>query len=67
MPRNKRRRAWLDYLVYLAVRLIVACAQTLTLATILCTGTSSLAWLMYKVDARHRAVGIENLRAGLRR
>ena len=61
MPRNKRRRAWLDYLVYLAVRLIVASAQTLTLAQSYALARA-LAWLMYKVDARHRAVGIENLR-----
>ena len=31
MPRHKVRRPWLDYLVYLAVRLVVAFAQMLTI------------------------------------
>ena len=31
MPRHKIRRPWLDYLVYLAVRLVVGVAQALTI------------------------------------
>ncbi len=60
MPRHKVRRPWLDYLVYLAVRLTVTCAQRLTIRQ--CYSLAkALAWLMYTVDKRHRLVGIENL------
>src|SRR5512144_3153629 len=61
MSRRKVRRLWLDYLVYLAVRLIVALAQMLSIKQSYAL-TGFLAWLVYKVDARHRAVGLENLR-----
>ena len=61
MPRRKTRRPWIDYLVYLAVRLVVALAQMLTIAQSYALARF-LAWVTYKVDARHRMVGIENLR-----
>ena len=61
MPRHKTRRPWIDYLVYLAVRLVVAFAQMLTIAQSYALARF-LAWVTYKVDARHRMVGIENLR-----
>ena len=61
MPRHKVRRPWLDYLVYLAVRLVVALAQMLTIEQSYALARF-LAWVMYKVDGRHRLVGIENLR-----
>ena len=61
MPRHKIRRPWLDYLVYLAVRLVVAFAQMLTIEQSYALARC-LAWLMYKVDVRHREVGIENLK-----
>ncbi len=61
MPRRKTRRPWIDYLVYLVVRLVVAFAQTLTLAQSYALARF-LAWLMYTVDVRHRMVGIENLK-----
>ncbi len=58
MPRHKTRRPWIDYLVYLAVRLVVAFAQMLTIAQSYALARF-LAWVTYKVDARHRMVGIE--------
>ena len=61
MPRRKPRRPWIDYLVYLAVRLVVAFAQMLTIAQSYALARF-LARVTYKVDARHRMVGIENLR-----
>ena len=56
MPRNKIRRPWLDYLVYLAVRLVVAFAQMLTIEQSYALA-GFLAWVIYQVDARHRKVG----------
>src|SRR5271166_587817 len=61
MPRHKVRRRWLDYLVYLAVRLVVALAQMLTIEQSYALARF-LAWVMYKVDGRHRQVGIDNLK-----
>ncbi len=61
MPRHKKRRPALDYLVYSVVRLVVAFAQTLTIGQSYALA-HALAWLMYQVDRRHRSVGIENLR-----
>jgi KDO2-lipid IV(A) lauroyltransferase len=60
MPRQKIRRPWLDYLVYLVIRLVVALAQMLTIEQSYAVA-SFFAWLAYQVDARHRRVGIENL------
>ncbi len=61
MPRHKTRRPWIDYLVYLAVRLIVAFAQMLTISQSYALARV-LSWVTYRADARHRKVGIENLR-----
>ena len=66
MPRNKIRRPWLDYLVYLVVRLVVALAQMLSIEQSYALARF-LAWVIYQVDARHRKVGLENLAHGLRR
>jgi KDO2-lipid IV(A) lauroyltransferase len=60
MPRHKTRRPWLDYLVYLAVRLVVALAQMLTMEQSYALARF-LAWVIYQVDGRHRKVGLENL------
>jgi KDO2-lipid IV(A) lauroyltransferase len=57
----KRRRPVADYLVYLAVRTIVGIAQALTIEQSYALA-DSLAWLLYRVDKRHRLVGMENLR-----
>jgi len=61
MPRNKVKRPWVDYLVYLAVRAIVAFAQALSIAQAYSLARL-LGWVMYTVDKRHRQVGIDNLR-----
>jgi KDO2-lipid IV(A) lauroyltransferase len=55
------RRRWLDYLVYLAVRLIVAIAQMMSVEQSYAFARL-LAAVLYRVDVRHRQVGIENLR-----
>ena len=60
MARRKTRRPWLDYLVYLAVRSLVAFAQMLSIEQAY-TLAHGLAWILYQVDARHRQVGLENL------
>jgi Kdo2-lipid IVA lauroyltransferase/acyltransferase len=57
----KPRRPALDYLVYLAVRLLVGVAQALSLESSYRLA-DRLARLLYRLDARHRKVGMENLR-----
>ena len=65
MPRRKSRLPWIDYLVYLAVRLVVvAFAQMLTIEQSYALARF-LAWVIYQVDTRHREVGLENLRLAL--
>lgn len=60
MPRNKVRRPWLDYTVYLVIRTVVACAQRLTMSQSYALA-GFLGWVIYRVDERHRKVGLENL------
>ena len=61
MPRNKVRRPWLDYLAYLVVRSLVAFAQMLSIEQ--SYGLARfLGWVLYKVDERHRQVGLDNLK-----
>jgi len=60
MPRSKRRRPWLDYVAYLAVRSLVAFAQMLTIEQSYSLARG-LAWVLYHVDERHRKVGLDNL------
>jgi KDO2-lipid IV(A) lauroyltransferase len=60
MARVKVSRPWLDYTAYLAVRLVVASAQTLTIEQSYALARF-LGWVLYKVDRRHRAVGLANL------
>jgi KDO2-lipid IV(A) lauroyltransferase len=56
-PRNKG----LDYLVYLLARAIVCVAQTLSIEQ--SYGLARfLAAVFYRIDARHRQVGLDNLR-----
>lgn len=59
MARPRRRAA--DFLVYLLVRLIVCFAQMLTLEQSYAF-SRVLARFFYRVDRRHRRVGMENLR-----
>jgi KDO2-lipid IV(A) lauroyltransferase len=60
MTRSKKHRLWLDYVAYLAVRSIVAFAQMLSIEQSYALARF-LAWVIYKVDGRHRKVGIDNL------
>ena len=57
-----RKRAPIrDYLVYVAIRLLVCFVQVLSVPAAARLGRS-LAWLMYKLDRRHRLVADDNLR-----
>ncbi len=61
MPRHKVRRAWLDYLVYLLVRSLVAFAQMLSIEQ--SYGLARfLGCVLYHADKRHRQVGLDNLK-----
>ncbi|HMP02382.1 MAG TPA: hypothetical protein PKC45_07775 [Gemmatales bacterium] len=57
----KPRHRQLDYLVYLAVRLVIALLQVLPLETA-ARLARLLAWIVYRVDRRHRLVADDNLR-----
>jgi KDO2-lipid IV(A) lauroyltransferase len=56
-PRSKSA----DYLVYLLVRIVVCVLQALSHSTAR-TVAAALAWLLYRVDRRHRLVADDNLR-----
>ena len=56
----KQRSWWLDYLVYLVVRIVVCVLQALSFRLSLLVARG-LAWAVYQVDKRHRKVAIENL------
>ena len=61
MPRHKVRRPWLDYLVYMVVRSLVAFAQMLSIEQ--SYGLAHfLGWVLYQADKRHREVGLDNLK-----
>ena len=76
MPRHKVRRPWLDYLVYLGVRLVVAFAQVLTIeqsyalarfmAWVVYRSTGGTAWLASRISAGVRRP-IRQIRARSRR
>jgi KDO2-lipid IV(A) lauroyltransferase len=58
----KKRSAMLDYLVYVLVRIVVCVIQALPFDT--ARGLARLlAWLVHRVDKRHRLVAADNLRA----
>jgi Kdo2-lipid IVA lauroyltransferase/acyltransferase len=58
---SKPRSAFSQYCVYLVVRAVVALIQALPFAW--CDAIANgLAWLLYKVDRRHRDVARDNLR-----
>ena len=61
MPRKKVRRPWLDYLVYLVVRSLVAFAQMLSIEQSYDLARF-LGWVLYHADKRHREVGLDNLK-----
>ena len=56
----KIRSPWMDYLVYLAVRIAVCVIQALPFA-LACRFAAGLAWLVYHIDKRHRLVAFENI------
>jgi KDO2-lipid IV(A) lauroyltransferase len=59
---SKRRRSpVVDYLVYLAVRLVIAFVELLSYEAG-CSLADTLAWLVYHLDRRHRNVAIDNIR-----
>src|SRR5262245_10631347 len=57
---DKKRSPLFDYLVYLAVRILVCVIQALPFDAGL-QFARMLAWLAYKIDKRHRLVATENL------
>jgi KDO2-lipid IV(A) lauroyltransferase len=57
----KPRSVVADYLVYLVLRLLVGFIQALPYRAA-CDLAGGLAWLLYRVDARHRTVALDNLR-----
>ncbi|MSQ93782.1 MAG: lipid A biosynthesis acyltransferase [Gemmataceae bacterium] len=57
---EKKRSAVIDYLAYLAVRLLVCVIQAFSFETA-CRLANLLAWVLYRVDQRHRRVAAENL------
>lgn len=62
---HKKHSPIRDYAVYLAVRLVVCVLQALSFAAA-CAVARFLAWVVYKVDRRHRLVAIENLQKAFR-
>lgn len=58
--RDKKRSRVADYLVYLAVRVIVCVIQALPFETGRLIARL-IAWLAYQIDRRHRLVAAENL------
>lgn len=59
MAKSSRSR-FVDYLVYLAVRITVCVLQALSFDAA-CAFARFLAWLAYRVDRRHRLVAQENI------
>jgi KDO2-lipid IV(A) lauroyltransferase len=55
------RSATTDYLIYVAVRVVVGVLQMLPYG-LACVVARWLAWLAYRVDRRHRQVALDNLR-----
>jgi KDO2-lipid IV(A) lauroyltransferase len=61
MPRPKSRPIWLEFAIYVVVRLIVACAQTMTIEQSYALARA-LGCVAFRVDKRHRQIGQDNLR-----
>lgn len=57
----RKRSRTVDWLVYLAVRGVVAFVQALPMRSA-CRLAAGLAWLAYHIDRRHREVARDNLR-----
>jgi Kdo2-lipid IVA lauroyltransferase/acyltransferase len=56
----KQRSRIADYLVYLAIRVVVCILQALSYQ-LACRLAAGLAWLAYQLDRRHRLVAMDNL------
>src|SRR5438067_440138 len=57
---DKQRSTSADYLVYFAMRTAVCVIQALPFA-VACRFADFMAWLIYRVDKRHRQVARDNL------
>ena len=57
MARSKKRRLWLDYLAYLAVRFVVAFAQMLSIEQSYALWRDFLGWIIYRRSIRGTAEG----------
>src|SRR5262245_30519437 len=58
---KKVRKPVVDYLVYLAVRVVVGVVQALPVRAAF-AAADCLGWLAHRLDTRHRAVAADNLR-----
>lgn len=58
---SKSRSRFTDFAVYLLVRAVVCILQALSFRAA-CHAANGLAWLIYRVDRRHRLVALDNLR-----
>ncbi len=58
---SKTRSQAADFAVYIAVRVVVCILQALSFRAA-CKAANVLAWLIYKIDRRHRLVALDNLR-----
>ena len=58
---SKSRSRFIDYLVYLVVRLFICLIQAMSL-DMACNLAGLLAWLLHRLDRRHASVADENLR-----
>jgi KDO2-lipid IV(A) lauroyltransferase len=58
---DKRSSTGADFLIYLAIRLAVCVLQALPFA-LACRFADMAAWVIYRIDKRHRCVALENLR-----
>lgn len=61
MSKKKKHNPKFDYAVYVFVRILVCIVQALPLIVAIGFG-EWFAWIMYKVDKRHREIARENLR-----
>lgn len=57
---SKSRSKLADFAVYLVVRIVVCFVQALSFRAS-CQMANVLAWLVYKIDRRHRLVALDNL------
>jgi Kdo2-lipid IVA lauroyltransferase/acyltransferase len=61
MPKNKKHNPYFDYAVYMLVRVLVCVVQALPLIIAIGFG-EWFAWIIYRVDKRHREIARDNLK-----